>query len=262
MKLLFTYLTFFAFIASFAQGEITLSTIDQIPLKADRFIAVDSYGALYYTQNQTLFKTFKETTHQYQNFQLGKISHVDILNPLKITVFFADYQTAILLDNKLNLVEKISFALEPPFLNVMHATTANDNRLWTFNEDTQQLELYNYRDKSNQTLSRPIAENYSMHLSNFNFCYVITDKNIRLFNIYGSVLNSIPMFGIQKAAMVNDQFLVLKNNILHLYTENLTKETVLKSIEFPIKDLYLSDDFLYIYDGELIHKMKLTQTKK
>lgn len=246
---------------SFAQSETTLISIETIPLKAERFIGIDSYSDLYYIKNRTLFKQTKTESFQFKDFQLGAMGSVDILNPLKITVFFPDYQTAVILDNKLNELKRISFAMEPPFLNIKNATTANDNRLWTFNEDNQQLELFNYRDKVNQQLSRPLSENYKSHKSNFNFCYLLTDTKLRLYNIYGSLLKSIPSNGIQKMALSNDKLLILKNDSVFLLTENLSKEEPIKSPDLNIKDLYLSDEFLYIYDGELIHKMKLTQTK-
>lgn len=247
---------------AFAQSEILSNALEKIPLKADRFIGIDNYGDLYFIKNRTLFKQTKIETFQFKDFQLGTVGSVDLLNPLKITVFFPDYQTAVILDNKLNEVNRISFAMEPPFLNIKNATTANDNRLWTFNEDNQQLELYNYRDKTNQQLSRPLAETYNTHKSNFNFCYLLTDKNLRLFNIYGSLLSSMSAEGIQKMSLSNDKLVALRNNSMVLLSENLSKEESIKMPDLPVKDLYLSDEFLYIYDGEMIHKMKLTQTKK
>lgn len=262
MKYFLTYLLFLVFTTSFAQSEILPNTLEKIPLKAERFIGIDNYGDLYYIKNRTLFKQTKTETFQFKDFQLGAVGSVDLLNPLKITVFFPDYQTAVILDNKLNEVKRISFAMEPPFLNIKNATTANDNRLWTFNEDNQQLELFNYRENTNQQLSRPLAETYHNHITNFNFCYLLTDKNLRLYNIYGSLLNSIANEGIQKMALSNDKLVVLRNDEMVLLSENLSKETLIKMPDLPLKDLYLSDEFLYIYDGEMIHKMKITQTKK
>ncbi len=261
MKLLYTYLIFFTFLSTFAQSEIISNTQEKIPLKAERFIGIDTYGDLYYLKNRTLFKQTKTETFQFKDFQLGTVGSVDLLNPLKITVFFPNYQTAVILDNKLNEINRIPFAMEPPFLNIKNATTANDNRLWTFNEDNQQLELYNYREKTNQQLSRPLSENYFTHKSNFNFCYLLTNKNLRLFNIYGSLLSSISAEGIQKMSLSNDKLVVSRNDSLVLLSENLTKKESIKMPDLPVKDLYLSDEFLYIYDGEMIHKLKLTKTQ-
>lgn len=261
MRLLFTYLIFFTLVATFAQGEMSLSTVNETPLKAEQFVGIDKFNHLYFIKNRTLFKQSPAETVEFKDFQLGAIGSVDLLNPLRITVFYPQYQTAVILDNRLNEIRRIPFVMEPPFLNVVNATTGNDNRLWTFNENSQQLELYNYRDKVNYTLSRPIAENYLTHLSNFNYCYVLTDKKLRVYNVYGSLINSISAAGIQKMSLSNDKILVLRDNSLFLITENLSVETGIKTPELTIKDLFLSDEFLYIYDGEIIHKMKLTKSQ-
>ncbi len=246
---------------TFAQGEMALNNILQIPLKAERFVGIDNFGDVYYIKERTLFKKSRTETFQFKDFQLGAIGEVDLLNPLKVTVFFPDYQTAVILDNNLNEIRRIPFAMEPPYLNIKNATTANDNRLWVFNEDNQQLAIFNYREKTNHLLSRPIAETYMTHKSNFNFCYVLTKKQLRLYNIYGSMLHSISSNGIQKMTLSNDKILIMRNDSIYLLIENLSIEKAIKTPELTIKDLYLSDDFLYIYDGEMIHKLKLTKTQ-
>lgn len=261
MKYVIVHIFLFTFISSFAQSEMNLSTINQTPLKAERFVGTDNFGDLYYVQNRTLIKKSPSETFEFKDFQLGAIGNVDLLNPLKITLFYPQYQTAVILDNRLNEIRRISFVMEPPFLNVANATTAADNKLWTFNEDTQQLEVYNYREQVNYTLSRPIAEKYITHQSNFNFCYVLTDKYLRVYNVYGSLVNSLPVEGVKKMSLSNDKILVLKEDTLWLLSENLSVETALKTPDLTLKDLYLSDDFLYIYDGEIIHKLKLTKTQ-
>src|SRR5690606_23092939 len=131
--------------------------------------------------------------------------------------------TAIILDNRLSEVQRINFAMEPPFINVVNASTANDNRLWIFNLDTQQLELYNYRNASRQMLSRPISEDYITHKSNFNFCYVLTEDKLRLYNIYGSLLQSITNDNYTLFTQNNDKVILKNKHSLLLITENLTK---------------------------------------
>lgn len=261
MNRVYTYLLFFVSISFFAQGEMNLSTVNTTLLKAERFVGTDNFGDIYYIKNRTLFKVSPSEIFEFKDFQLGTIGNVDLLNPLKITLFYPQYQTAVILDNKLNEIRRISFVMEPPFLNVANATTAADNKLWTFNEDTQQLETYNYREKINHTLSRPIGEKYITHQSNFNFCFVLTEKNLRVYNVYGSLINSISAEGVKKMSLLNDKILILKEDTLLLLSENLSVETAIKTPELTIKDLYLSDDFLYIYDGEIIHTLKLTKTQ-
>jgi len=252
----------FASLACKAQDKTVLTGNIKIPLSADTFIGMDSYGDIYYLKNKTLFKQTKTETFNFKDFQLGKIGSVDILNPLSITVYYPDYNVAIILDNKLNEIQRVSFALEPPFMNVVSASTANDSRLWIFNADNQQLELFNYRTGTLQQLSLPISETYVSQKSNFNFCYVITEDNVRLYNIYGSLLRSIPNEKYTNFTENNNRLLVKKDTTLLLFTDTLKESQTIHISEIAIKDLYLREDFLYIYDGEFIHQFTLTNQKK
>jgi len=246
----------------FAQAKVDVTVEKKIPLKANTFIGIDKYNALYYLKNKTLFKQTLTESFQFNDFQLGNIGSVDILNPLAITIFYPNYNIAVVLDNNLNEIKRISFAMEPPFLNVVSATTANDSRLWIFNADNQQVEIYNYRNNSKQELSRPIPENFITQKSNFNFCFLITEEKVRLYNIYGSLLQSIPNENYSVFSESNNRLIVKKENFLILFSEELKESQILNIPEIAIKDLFLRDEILYIYDGEFIHHLKLTNLKK
>ncbi|WP_339611231.1 hypothetical protein [uncultured Planktosalinus sp.] len=260
MKALLFFIVLFS-VTGFAQGSFTLEPVEQFPLKANRFIGVDHLGSYYSVSNNTLFKKAGTEVFQYKDFQLGVPGAVDLLNPLKITLFYPAYQTAVILDNKLNEIKRISFAMKPPFLNIKNATTANDNRLWVFNEDSQQLELYNFRDQINKVLSRPISETYQGQLSDYNYCYVFTETQLRLYNIYGSLLRRISLENIEKSSLSGERLMVLSDKQLNLFSQQLEQKDAVKTPEITIKDLFLSGEFLYIYDGEIIHKMKLIKSQ-
>lgn len=67
--------------------ELKVIPIVQIPLVADQFIGVDEYKSLYYIKGNIFHKTSTEKTYQFSDLQLGPISSVDLINPLRITLF-------------------------------------------------------------------------------------------------------------------------------------------------------------------------------
>ena len=143
MKQLFL---FFLLICHFGIAQ-SLMPVSKIPFVADRFVGLDNYKNTYFIKNRVLHKQGPDGNFIFNDLQLGKISSVDIINPLKVVVFFQDTNTVVLLDNKLNEIERINFNNLPQFLNVSTATNAGNNSLWLFNVDTQQLELYNFGSK-------------------------------------------------------------------------------------------------------------------
>ena len=125
-----------------------LSLVETWPLDADTFIGIDSYKDIYYIKNQVFYKKNNTNTFNFKDFQLGQIYSVDIINPMTIAVYYQDFNTVVLLDNKLSEIERINFNNLSEFINSSQAMVAANNSLWFINMDSQQLELYNYRLKN------------------------------------------------------------------------------------------------------------------
>lgn len=263
------FLLIFLFSIEIVVGQ-TVSLKGSTPLIADRFIGIDNYKNTYFIKDRVLHKQGAEGSFMYNALQLGRISSVDIINPLKVVVFFQDTNTVIFLDNKLSEIERISFNNLPQFLNVSTATTAGSNSLWIFNVDTQQLELYNYKTKFNTVVSQPFPGKLLSQASNFNYCFVLTGKKLRAFNVYGSLLNETDSEGYEKIAQQNENLVAMKGDSLYYipdfpkHLNQVPREPI--KLEVPeintIKDLELSNDFLYIYDGKNLHTFTLTLPKK
>lgn len=235
----------------------------------DRFVGIDNFKNSYFIKDRVLHKQGGDGNFMFNDLQLGRITSVDIINPLKVVVFFQDTNTVVLLDNKLNEIERINFSNLRQFLNVSAATNAGNNRLWIFNIDTQQLELYNYRAKMQTVVSQPLPGKLIAQTSNFNYCFTLTEKKLRTFNVYGSLLNEIPMEGYEKIVQQNENLVALKENSLYYIpdfakrNEEIPQETIkLELPEMTVKDLQLTNDFLYIYDGKNLHTFTLTLPKK
>src|SRR5690606_27051655 len=140
----------------------------------------------------------------------------------------------------------------PQFMNVSSATNAGNNSLWLFNVDTQQVELYNYGSHLQTVVSQPFPGKLLSQASNFNYCFDLTEKKLRAFNIYGSILNETDSQGYEKIIQQNENLVALKENALYYIPdfakkdETTSHETVkLRLAEITIKDLQLTNDFLY-----------------
>ena len=149
---------FFLLFLLFCQFGIaqSLAPVSKVPLAADRFIGLDNYKNTYFIKDRVLHKKGPDGNFRFNDLQLGRLTSVDIINPLKVVAFFQDTNTVILLDNKLNEIQRINFNNLPQFLNVSTASNAGSNSLWLFNVDTQQLELYNYGSNLQTVVSQHV----------------------------------------------------------------------------------------------------------
>ncbi|PKA83347.1 hypothetical protein ATE92_1499 [Ulvibacter sp. MAR_2010_11] len=251
----------FILVSQLLPGQ-TATKVTAIPLDADSFIGTDSYKNLYFIKDKVLKKQGEEGVFSFNDYQLGNITSVDIINPLKIVVFYQSVNTVVLLDNKLNEIERINFNHQANFMNISTATNAGNNQLWIFNMDTQQLELYNYRTQRKQLVSQPITGKLIAQASNFNYCFLLSEGKLRVFNVYGSLLNEMESSGFQKMAQHNENLVVSKGNDLFFISENSINPLKVQLTENMVKDLHLTQDLLYIYDGINIHTYSLTQPKQ
>jgi len=249
---------------SFAQDTIavTASVLDTLtPLKADQFIGVDSYNNLYYLKGRALFKAGKDQSIQFSDLRLGEISTVDILNPLKITAFYAETQTAVILDNTLNEITRVTFSELENFRNVSHARTARDGQLWIFNTDLQRLELFDYR--TNRILSDflPQPDNALDLASDFNTCWVLTETTLYQYNAYGSLISKQAIADFDSIALYDEQLFGLQNG--KLFAKAKTQNSLL-----PVKNtpeagfqFYYKGGILYLYRSAFISYYNLNLPK-
>ena len=235
---------------------------DNIPLQADEFIGVDSFNNTFFIKDMALNKTGPLGSFVFQDFQLGPIKNVDIINPLNVVVFYEATNTVLFLDNRLNEIERINFATLPEFVNVSFATNAGNNRLWIFNLDSQQLELYNYRTRRKTVVSQPFNGTFVDQTSDFNYCFVSTSTAIYAFNVYGSILWKLPIAEVSNLCLKDDALIILQKEKLLYYNDKQKELIPLDIPEITIKDLWSTQEFLYIYDLKNIHKYTLTTPNK
>ena len=234
----------------------------QTPLSASQFIGYDSYDNFYTITDQVLSKENATQGYKFTDFQLGNITSVDIINPFNVVVFYAQTNTVILLDNKLSLIEQINFNLLEDIANISSVSNAGGNKLWLFNADSQQLELYNYRNNTKNSISLPIAEIPTDQASDFNYNYLLTPSGVKVYTVFGGLVKSVAFQGGEKVITHKGRVLVVKDNMIYEIIENSFKLLSIKTTQISIQDLQVFEDFLYIYDRENIHSFVVQKPNK
>lgn len=161
----------FLFVVSTAFGQdqkIRVVKEQSFELLADTFLGYDSLGALYYVKNNELTKKLDHKVWNYKNLSLGKIAKVDFQNPLKIVVFYENFNSVILLDNQLSESLKINWNDSATPVVATAVGLAFGNRLWVYNSSTQQVGLYDYLNKEYQTITTPFPNSVRFYQSDFN----------------------------------------------------------------------------------------------
>ncbi len=257
MQKLFYILFLFGF-TCVAQQQIKASIADSTNLKAESIFGVDTFGTLYYsTENNTFHKKTKDTTIAYANFQLGKITSANTFSSLKINLFYKDFNTAVILDNRLAEIFKVDFNTIQPYKNVSFVSTGFDNTLWIFNQDLQQLELYDYKTRKIRLKTVPVQSNVLDLKSDYNYCYMLTDNYLYIYNYFGSLIRKHINDGYESLAFSEAHLVLKKKDKLYVLSK---KSTEIKPIEHPnllINQFLVTNETLYIYDNEILRQYQL-----
>ncbi|MFP4847007.1 hypothetical protein [Winogradskyella sp. PE311] len=255
-QLFFIYLIFS--VNCFSQESIRAIAKDSIKLEAKSILGVDTSETLYYTtKDNTFFKKTKDTLITYSNFQLSEVTSANTFNPLKINLFYKDFNTIVILDNRLAEVFKIDFNTVQPYKNVSFVSTGFDNTLWIFNQDSQQLELYDYKTNKVRLKTVPIQSDILDLKSDYNYCYMLTENYLYIYSYFGSLIGKHKNKGYENLAFSKAHLILRKNDRLHILTKNGDK---IRNIEHPnllINQFLVTNETLYIYDSKILRKYQL-----
>jgi len=199
-----------------------------------------------YRENGTVFRL-------YSNKNLGKISHVDPLNPLKIVVFYKDFSQVLFLDNTVtengNPIKLQDFGLELASL----VAASYDNGIWVFDQVQYTLTRFDQQLKPTvqiQNLQQILG--YALQpvflAERENHLYMsVPDKGILQFDIFGTYVKTIPVKALTA-------FQVIDENLYYTDTTGNLKSFGIRtlqenSIPMPvrkIKNFRIEKDHLFL----------------
>jgi hypothetical protein len=261
MKKLITFFFLFSLSVAFGQNQkIYANTTDTLNIIADDFIGYDQFAFYYYTKDNVLNKTKGKESLQYKNPSLGKITKVDIQNPLKIVVFYENFNVAILLDNQLNEIQKVNFSENTSPITVSATGIASQNRLWVYNILDQQIGLFDYIKNDYKTISTPFPENIKHYQTDFNtFNWIDNKNNWYSCTIFGKIKTRGKTPDFDAIEIINEsQYIYSKNNALFFEDLEKKQKNEIDISEKTFKKFYYKDQILSIFTSEGIINYKIT----
>lgn len=250
-------------LAVFSQNkQIKPSSISRLSIDAETFSGYDAFGYYYQIKNNVFSKIKRREVFEYKNVSLGKITKVDLQNPLKIVLFYEDFNTVVLLDNQLNKITEINFSLNNIPIVVSGIGMSTQNQLWIYNALNQQIGLFDYLKNEYKTVSTPLTETIKYYQTDFNTFYWIDKKNNWFScDIFGktTALGKVPEFDSIEI-INNHQYFFSKANLLYFKDITDTNSSGFSEIEILEKTFdkfYYKDQILSIFTAKQIVNYKI-----
>ena len=243
MKKIKTIVFFLCFIISaatpaVAQSDAAFTFIKSIKGKFSYF-TVDPLDNIYLITSTDQLKKINANGDSAGVFndvkRYGKISDMDVTNPLKIVLYYKNFATVVVLDRFLNSRNTINFRKQNIF-SVQAIATSYDNNLWLFDEQDNKLKKINddgqllleSTDFRMQFDSVP-APMQLIDKENFVYLYD-TAKGFYIFDYYGAFKNRLPFLNWNNVAVSAKNMYGFRDRKLYSYELN---SLTLKEYDLP-----------------------------
>lgn len=163
----------------YAQQPIVLNK------EQDKSITIDHLDQKYVITDQSLIKEERGEKIVFQNPFLGKLSHLDVRNPLELVLFFDESNQMIVLDNQLSEKFSLNFNLQFPEIDPVYVASASKNFYWVVDGISKQVFYLDYGLKNLRLISNPIFYQNHLIYSDANWLYWIDDHKVKQINMYG-----------------------------------------------------------------------------
>lgn len=260
LKKIFLSISILCLGTSFGQiQKIKTTLLDSIKTSHNTSVKIDNLGNFYYIEDNTLTKQNNISKWVYNNVSLGKISFIDVINPLKTLVFYDKFNTVILLDNQLNETTKFNISEIDNEIIATNIGMASQNQIWLYDQSTKQVSMLNYLSMTIRGIGNPIQGEIKYFQSDFNYFYWI-DKNNNWYciDIFGktNLLANIPLY--ENIQIINNEKILFSNSNAIYYLN--TKSNAVFEIDIfenSFENFYYNDQILAIFTDQQIKNLKI-----
>ena len=233
-------ITFFFLIiilCSFSGNQYLL--VKSIPLDAN-YITTDKIGNCYVvSENNQVTKYTNQGVAEYNfsNKNMGKLKCVDATNPMKILLFYSDFNQITILDNKLALRTQITLR-ELNILQPLLVCTSVNEGMWIFDQQDFQLKRLDMNlrivQESGNIIQTTGAKIQPIQLIEADGRLFLNnpETGILIFDLFGTYYKTIPIKHVSSIQVVEENLLYFKDQHLESYHLKTLEE---KIIELPEK---------------------------
>lgn len=178
------------------------------------FYTGDNFGNAYLVNEDELFKYLANGKFfaRYSNLKLGSITMVDATNPLKLLLYYRDFQQIVFLDDQLSKNSEAVSLEQLGYEQTDLVCAGANNSFWIYNKQNNELIRFNESLKMivstgnlKQILQRNLSPNFMLEHNGYLFLNC-PETGIFVFDIFGAFSRIVALKNL-KQFQVNENII-------------------------------------------------------
>lgn len=214
-------------------------------LEKNGTVKIDGFGNLYVIYQHEIIK-YNSAGVLQKKFSIkryGKIDDVDVTNPLKILIYYKDFQQLVFLDNQLTQTSDMLSLETLGYEQTGLVCSSANNSFWIYNKQNNELLRFDAELKTlvktgnlKRILNIDIKPNFLKEHGTYVYLNC-PDEGILVFDIYGTYYKTIPLKQLKEFNVVNNNIYYFEQGALKEYQaqtftilEKQFNDTLLKTV--------------------------------
>lgn len=202
-----------------------------IKVKHD-FFSGDNIGNVYAVKEDEMMKYLANGKFfaRYSNLKLGSITSIDVTNPLKLVVYYRDFQQIVFLDNQLSVNSDIVSLEKLGYEQTELVCASANNSFWIYDKRNNELDRFNENSKKitstgnlKQVLQADITPNYMIEHNGYLYLNS-PETGIYVFDIFGAFSKVISLKGLKQFEVNENLIYYRKDSSLCSYNHSIFEE--------------------------------------
>lgn len=225
------------------------------------YIKIDGFGNIYVINDNEIVKYNASGVLQkkFSTKRYGKIDFVDAMNPLKLLVYYKDFQQIMFLDDQLTETSSMISIETLGYEQTSLVCSSANNSFWIYDKQNNELLRFNSDLKSlvktgnlKRILDIDIKPNFMQEHNNYIYINC-PNEGILVFDIYGTFYKTMPLKKLKEFNVVNGDVFYFENHTLNQYQAQTFNSIEKHFTDTLIKTVYWQNTHFYkVYQDSLV----------
>ncbi len=231
-----------------------------------QFFEVDRLNQIYLVtaQNQLIkYDASGKRLFDFSDQTLGELTHIDVTDPFNVLLYYADYQTIVLLDRTLSIPKQLSL-LDLDLFNVNVVALSRDNHIWLYDNNDFRLKKYNEQGRLlAQSVDLSLLLNVNLNpidLKEVDGTVYLNDAalGILTFDLFGQFSSTIAIKGLQNIQIIDNKLIYEEDGVVKLFHLISNVEQILFELnkDIDLKAFRMNEDFYFVLSSKSLKVWK------